>query len=288
MAKKKFDINKRSKPMTEVVKEFEGEASTVDAVNIFENNPTIENKEKAVEAVTNDKALSAASPELLDQIQALFIQAFSSNSIPSEYSNLKREAKYLADLNQVSGLYMAQRLVIIRDKELFKEDGYADFKSFIESELNISRSTVYNYMDIIDQFVSKRLNTTIDKLSLNRSKLVPFLPLLKSDKITKKAKDKIRDNVISELDTKSFRDLSKEAKDLKVEYGLVKPKETKPIKTESSPLIHSLESMYESIKLLSHSKANDAFLLVLEHLEMDNLISGKELGQISSNFTKYK
>ena len=283
MAKKKFDINKRSKPMSKVIQEFEGKTETVEVVKIFEKEPSIENKAKAIAAIKNDSALTLASTELLEEIQNLFVKAFSSNTIPSNYADLKKEAIYLADLNQVSGLYMAQRLKIIRDKELYKEDKYQDFKEFITSELSLSKSTVYNYIDLVEIFLeSKLLNIDVEKISSNRSKVIPFLPILKSDKLSDKDKESIKSSIMKEIDTKSAREMSAEAKDLKVEYGLTKPKQPKAYK----PLISALNSMHESIKLLSHPKANDAYILVLEHLEMSGLISGKELGILADSFNK--
>ena len=44
--------------------------------------------------------------------------------------------------------------------------------------------------------------------------------------------------------------------------------------------------MFGSINKLSNPQANDAFLLVLEQLEIDHLISGKELGALADTFTK--
>lgn len=288
MAKKSFNVNKRSKPMSKVVDEFEGKAETVEAVQIFESNPTIENKERAVAAVKADPALTIASTQLLDEIQELFVKAFSVNSVPTVYSDLKREAKYLADLHQVSGLYMAQRLKVIRDQELYKEDGYLDFKAFIEGELSLSKRSVYNYIDIVEQFIEcKHLHSEkdIETLSHNRSKLLAYMPLLKSEKLTEEDKDKLRGDVLKKVEKRSFRDLTKDAKELKYNYGLSIRPEDKAPKTK---LTDSLINMFENIKGLSNPKANDAFFVVLEQLEVDGLISGKELGALANLFKSSK
>lgn len=285
MAKKTFDINKRSKPMSKVIDEFEGKTETVEAVKLFETDPTIENKENAVAAVKADPALSIASTELLDQIQQLFIQAFSANTIPSNYTDLKREAKYLADLHEVSGIYMAMRLKSIKDNELYKDDDYPDFKAFIDGELNITERTVYNYLDLVEQFITpKKLHSKedIDKLSSNRSKVKAYMPILKSEKISSEVKESLRNDVFDKLDKKSYRELNKEASELKIEYGLSKPKVPKAEK----PLVSALTGMYKDIKKLSHPKANEAFIEVLIHLEMNKLISGKELSLLSDDFKK--
>lgn len=272
--------------MSEVVAEYEGKSETVDAVSIFEESPTMKNKEIAIKAVKNDTSLSTAGSDLLEQIQTLFMKGFSSKIIPSVYEDLKREAKYLSDLNQISGLYMAQRLIIIRNKELYKNDGYTDFRSFIESELTLSRSTVYNYIDIIENFTaSNEIDSNMEKLGSNRSKLVPFIPLLKSDKLTEKQKSKIRTNVISDIEIRTFRELTQVAKELKLEYGLTKIREDKSSKIS---LVTTLFSMFESIKLLSHPKANDAFLIVLDQFEMNKKISTEELELLSTEFNKFE
>lgn len=288
MAKKKFNLNKRSRPMSEVVAEFEGKTETVDAVDIFEKNPTKENIDKAVEAVKKDTSITISKDELMGVLQALFVETFSSNIIPASYKDLKEEAKYLADLHQVSGLYMAQRLKVIRDRELFKEDGYLDFKSFIESELSITKKSVYNYIDIVEQFIEcKRLHSKeeMNKLSHNKSKLIAYMPLLKSDKLSDKDKDKLRDDVLKKVETRSFRDLTADAKELKLEYGLTKPKSAV---SKDKSLVSALENMYESVKRLRSPDANECFLLVLEHLEISKQITGKELGKLAAAFNKFE
>lgn len=283
MAKKKFDINKRSKPMTQVIAEFESSKETIDAVNIFEKEPNKKNQQHVVAAIQKDPKLEMVKSDLLIQIQEYFVKAFSSNIIPTNYKDLKNEAKYLADLNQVSGLYMAQRLCIIRDKELYREDGYKDFISFIESELSLSKSTVYNYIDIIENFSeSKRLDSNLEKLGNNRSKLVPFIPLLKSDKLSDTQKNKIRKDLIKELESKSYRELCQVAKDLKVKYELTKPKGIKKI--ESPSLVNSLEDIFSKIKNIEDSVANNTFIIVLEHLEKTNQISKDELNDLITKF----
>ncbi|QEN06426.1 hypothetical protein EW093_17105 (plasmid) [Thiospirochaeta perfilievii] len=285
MAKKKFDINKRSKPMSEVVKEFEGKSETVEAVKIFEQEPTIENKEKAVAAVQSDSALSVASADLLDNIQILFIKAFSVNTLPSNYSDLKREAKYLADLHEVSGIYMAIRLKSIRDNELYKEDGYLDFKSFIDSELKISKKSVYNYIDIVEQVITPKnliSQEDIEKLSSNQSKIRAFMPLFKSDKMDSDAKDSLRDEVFNNLDRKSFRELSEEAKNLKESYGISKPKSN--IQKPSSSLSSTLISTHPAIKGFSSNSADQSYLMLVEILKSSGFLTEKEFDIICKNF----
>lgn len=285
MAKKTFDINKRSKPMSKVIDEFEGKAETVEAVKLFEKEPSIENKEKAVAAVISDPALSIASAGLLDDIQNLFIKAFSANTLPSDYSDLKREAKYLADLHEVSGIYMAMRLKSIRDNELYKEDGYLDFKSFIDNELKISKKSVYNYIDIVEQVITpKKLisQEDIEKLSANQSKIRAFMPLFKSDKINSDVKDNLRDEVFDKLDKKSFRELSEEAKNLKVTYGLSKPK--LEIKKPTNSLSSTLISTHSAIKRFASDSADKSYLMVVEILKDSGFLTEKEFDIISKNF----
>lgn len=285
MAKKTFNINKRSRPMSEVIQEYEGSKETIDAINIFEKDPTIESHDKVIQAIENDSNLTSSKDELMGEIQKLFIKSFSTSNIPSSYSQLKTEAKFLADLNQVSGLYMAQRLTIIRDQELYKKDGYKDFRTFIDSELTLSRSSVYNYIDIVEYFVeSKRLDTEMEMLGTNRSKLIPFIPLLKSEKLTEVEKENIKDSLISKLEDHSFRELTQEAKELKIKYNLLSSNKSKK---EKKDLHTSLKQSFEAVSLLNSKAANECFLMILDQLEIHNQISTKELNDLSKSFNDY-
>ncbi|MGD0021707.1 MAG: hypothetical protein ABSC54_05330 [Smithellaceae bacterium] len=72
----------------------------------------------------------------------------------------------------------------IRDGELYKEDGYKDFKSFIAGELKVGKTSVYNAIDLVDYF-------GVQSTGLAPYKLLPALPLLKAD-----------DEIISKADKK--------------------------------------------------------------------------------------
>jgi len=116
---------------------------------------------------------------------------------------------------------MAQRLMKIRDEKLYEQGGYTDFRNFIDSELTIQRSTVYNYIDLINYF---GVQTFGHDQNLEPSKLIPALPLLKSEN-SEIPKEEIKERFIADSKLHSAREMKKEADELKVKYSLTKEKE---------------------------------------------------------------
>lgn len=80
------------------------------------------------------------------------LSSFTSENAPSSYKELKKEVKFLEKIHAQSFVILAHRLKKIRDNELYKKDGYDDFKSFIENELEVGRTSVYNYISILEVF----------------------------------------------------------------------------------------------------------------------------------------
>lgn len=220
---KKFDINviKRGRDLSKTAKSINNiNEVTIEAINKTENEPTKENIDKLIITIEKDTALQTAEKsELMRILQEQYFDIFNFNNCPDDYESLKAESKFLSGMTQYSFLLMAQRLLKIRNNELYKNDGYLDFKDFIVSELNIERSTVYKYIDLVSFFGVE----TFQHEEIEHTKLLPAIPLLKSEN-QEIPKLEIKELFIKESKYKSARELQNEAKDLKIKYGLFKIK----------------------------------------------------------------
>lgn len=99
---------------------------------------------------------------------------FTPDNAPESYQELKKEIKVLEKIHAQSFIILAHRLKIIRDKELYKEDGYFDFKAFVENELDITRRTVYRHISLLEVFGVTTLSHEGVKTS-NLLLLIPFI-----------------------------------------------------------------------------------------------------------------
>lgn len=199
------------------------EAATQEAVQELSVSeiPDKELAQKVVDIVKQDTFLELEDKKfLLSELESKYLFYFSLENCPSDYVSLKEEAKFLARMTQHSFVFMAQRLLIIRDKELYKEDGYKDFQSFIDNELELAKRSVYNYIDLISLFGS---DVFIKDKELAPSKLIPAIPLLKAEQ-EDIPKNEIKDQFIEYAKTHSARDAASIAKKLKVQYGISKSK----------------------------------------------------------------
>jgi len=193
------------------------------------------------------------------------VDGYNLKNCPKDYESLKLEAIYLAGFAQYSTIILAQRCSIIHEKQLYlkdlNEDGtvkYKDFKSWVEGELSISRQTVYKYMDLYKYFGH------IESLEVSNSysKLIPLLPLLKSDN-KEIPKRKIIVKYCDEIEIKSARKISDEALELKYKYGLLEtPQEELLLDPEDIKAI-------EKISAKIASKSSD----LMKHGEYPCLIS---------------
>lgn len=224
MAKKTFDssIKNRHKDIKDTIETFDMEQETKDLLESIDNISSKEEVVKIRDRIMSDKILSdEGKNEIVLKFLIEFQDIFNFDNCPDDYNSLKQEAKFLSGMTQYSFMLMAQRLSKIRDKELYKEDGYPDFKSFIEGELTIAKTTVYCYMDIYNFF---GVQTSELEEKIDYSKLFPVIPLLKS-KNEDIPKDEIKKDFISKMKIESAREIKEEAKALKVKYGLVREKE---------------------------------------------------------------
>lgn len=206
--------------LEEAIEKFDMETKTHQNLEILSIESTKENIEAAIESIKGDKKLDEKNKEIiLDKLRLEYIEMFNFDNCPVEYQELKKEAKFLAGITQYSFLLMAQRLKKIKDGELYKVDGYGDFKEFIEKEINISRGTAYKYIDIFTYFgVSLGRH---DEEDIEYTKLVPVIPLMKSTNIQDDEKESIKNKFISELKEKSKNEMETEAKELKMKYGII-------------------------------------------------------------------
>ena len=239
MAKKKFETSdlERGKSLLDIANSIENiDDSIKDILIETETKPSKENINQAITLINNSDNLSLSNKkDLLDNIKLNYIKIFNFNNCPDDYESLKSEAKFLSGITQYSFLLMAQRLQKIRDMELYQKDGYKDFKSFIEKELDIARTTVYCYIDVYSLFYSG-VQSTEHETNTQFSKLFPVIPLLKT-KNEKIPKAKIKERFLSEIRSKSEKDIKEEAKELKIQYGLIKPTDNKNRRKSNNQII---------------------------------------------------
>ena len=238
MSKKKSFTPNTEMNIREIANNFENiDPETKKDIEKLEKNPSIENADNAVDKIGKDKLLDKYSKNILiDTIRNNYITAFNLENIPDNYDDLKKEAKFFAGMTGYSFVLMAQRLIKIREKELYKQGGYLDFKTFIIKEIGISKGTAYNYIDLFTLFGVKTFGLSKD---IDPSKLIPAIPLLKAkeEKINNQQKENIKKRFIEESKdkNKTARDIKAEADVLKKEYKLTQPTKTK--KTDFIKLI---------------------------------------------------
>ena len=199
------------------VEEENGEVEEVPEVEeeVKEEKPkakkeSAKKKEKPVEEEVKDVAV-------YDDQQEITLE-----NCPDDYETLKEQSKKLVVSSAMSFMLLGQRLAKIRDKELYKEDGYSNFKQFIDAELSIGKSHVYNAIDLVTYFGVQ----SIGNQQLNPSTLIQALPLLKAnDEVLSKAdKKEVKSTILKEAKTKSEREMKNIVKDLKVKYGMAEEK----------------------------------------------------------------
>jgi len=223
MAKKvgmDFINNRKPNANLDLSKVSENTKNVIDEIKSIAN-PTKEMIVNAVEVIKNDNEIEDEFKiSLIEQLRNDYFTLFNPNNCPEDYESLKNEAKFLAGMTQYSFLLMAQRLKVIRDKELYKEDGYDDFKAFIEKEINVSRSSAYNYIDIVEFFGVQPVG---HQEKIEYAKLLPAIPLLRANN-NNIPKEEIKKKLLEEISTKSKREIIEQINGLKIKYGLSKQK----------------------------------------------------------------
>ena len=219
MAKKNFR-GKETRNLSDIINDKSIVSNDVkSAILGLEDSPTSEKLNSVIKIIENDTSmLIDDKKELLNNLRERYISIFNFENCPEDYEELKTEAKFLSGITQYSFMLMAQRLLKIRDKELYKIDGYTDFRSFIENELSISRSTVYNYIDIVTIFGVQPVGHDDN---IEYAKLLPIIPILKAQE-NNIPKEEIKERFLYEIKSKSKTEIIEEANLLKVKYGLFK------------------------------------------------------------------
>lgn len=218
---KTFDLvkMKRGKSLSEAAENIENMSEDTEvSIDELIESPRKENVVKTLAAIRTDPLMNTEEKnELLYALRSQFAGLFSLDNCPDDYESLKLEAIFLSDLMQASFVLLGQRLLKIRDNELYIKDGYKDFKAFVEKEIKISRSTAYNYIDLVSVF---GVQTFGHEDAPDPSKLIPLLPVLKAKKDDIPV-DKIKSQFIEKAKTESARDLKDDIKQLKIKYGLM-------------------------------------------------------------------
>jgi len=224
MAAKKFNKEQlsRGKSILNPDDNFNPDDFTYDVITGFEKNPQKEELPKVIEVIKKDSSLPDSQKEvLITRLKEDFVSLFSFDNVPDDYRALKFESKFLADMTHYSFTSLAIRLKKIRDHELYREDNYSNFKSFVDCELSINRATAYNYIDLVTVFGVQTFGQVTEP-----SKLIPALPLLRSAATNKDIPvTKIKNDIVKRSQTMSARELNDHIKELKVEYGISKPSE---------------------------------------------------------------
>ncbi len=233
---KTFDIDKvrRGKSLSEKVKNLEMEAETQEIIKAVETKPDVDS---ALEAISKDSKLSDKDKKYLSElIMSEFVDLFNFDNCPDDYETLKKEAKFFAGLTQYSFLLMAQRVMKIRDEKLYQQDGYLDFKSFVENELPINRQSAYNYISILECFGVQLVGHGND---LEYSKLLPFVPIIRTNN-PKVSSEAVKKGFIEDAKNKTKKEMVREAEELKFKLGIVKEKKGEYIDRLFMGAIHKL------------------------------------------------
>ncbi|MFW5890937.1 MAG: hypothetical protein ACOCUI_01835, partial [bacterium] len=230
----------------------------------LETEPTKEKVVKATKLIKDDANLPETSKlELINIIKEQYVSLFNFDNCPDDYEELKAEAKFFAGMIKYNFLLMAQRLIKIRDGELYRNDGYKDFSSFIKAELNIAKRTVYDYINIIEEFGVRLV--AMDR-EVEYSKLLPIIPLLKS-KNKKIPKKDLKEKYLKEIENKSKKQIQIEARNLKEQYGISKSK----INSKDAEFIKTINWIINKVKLDNLTETQAEKLLELKTLLVEKL-----------------
>lgn len=262
MAKKEFKNLNRHK-IEDTIKSIKMDDNTEEIISSAINNPSIENINASIKIIDSDIFLSRENKkELQEMLERYYFELYSKDVDTEDYYTLKEEAIYFAKMTNESFVLMAQRLKIIRDKELYKNDGYLFFKDFLDNEIKLNKSTINRYINIIENYEVATLQPGIE-----HSKLIPSLPILKLN-ISDEKKEEIKEMFLNGSRNLSARELQKKADEIKdqilEDYEDIKIKKNQ--KTESKywdKLFNDLD-----VKKIKPQNDNDIELIkkIINHL----------------------
>ncbi len=255
MAKKVFknddgrDLRKSSISLDDEIKEL-SKALPVKSkkkLNDFVKKPTVEKLESFLQILSENKTIGLKGYEDAEHLLKIKLFEF----IKKNYFNLflkylptiktsqelEEHAQFFYNQGSQNYILMGFTLKAIRDKNLWNKEKYGTFQNYLENELKIVKSTAYNYIDLVECFEVQTFG-----LLTNASKLLPFIPIMKSDKIDISIKKELENKLSKEIKIKSARELLEEAKQKKIEYGL---SEEKPEINEKEQTIKYLDNKLE-------------------------------------------
>jgi hypothetical protein len=237
--------------------------TTYDSIKNLNNESNKEQVLEATEIIKKDtKIPEVKRDELIEKIQQDYIKLFNFNNCPEDYSSLKKEVKFFSGMLKYNFFLLAHRLIKIKDEQLYKNDGYNNFKEFIENELNVTKATVYKYMDIISSFGVSLARLGLDNDSVEYTKLIPIIPLLKS-KNDDIPKEEIKDKFLKNIKEKSRKELREEAIQLKIQYGIIKNHNN----NENDRFINLIDNFYKKIPSSLNEKETEKVKELISKLE---------------------
>ena len=214
-------------------------------------------------------------PVLYVNIQAEvdLCQDITLNNCPQSLAEIELQIDRLKQRWGECTYLIGQRLEKIRTEKLFKEKGYNDFKSYIQSALKMSESNAYYYMAVFEYFSEYHAREIGSKLKL----VIPVLNQIKNDNnlpqnIKKMQLDLIKNKIISKIQNKSYREAEKFIKNFKEKIF------TKAKKYSEKKL---LENNQENLPRIQYHE-NSFTILDDDYMRRDELIN-----MIKSFYSKY-
>jgi len=226
MSKKNF-FNLDKHNIREKMDKIKMQDDTLNAISDFEKKPTIENMQIVRQVLTTDPVISIGDREhLMNWFETGYFDFFWT-AVPDDLASLKKEAILFKNLTENSFYLMAVRLKKIRDGHLYTEDGYSDFKAFVENEIKINKSTAYKYINVIEVFGVEALQLEYSKISLG-------VGLLRDRHIPEGKKEEIKEYILKEAKDSSYKEMQGKVEKIRSRYALKIKEDKKADITESN------------------------------------------------------
>jgi hypothetical protein len=184
------------------------------------------------------------------------IEKYSYSECPSEYEELVVQAKELYSSSYYCMILAAQRLQIIKDKKMYKDE-YDTFEDFLQKEIKQHRATVYKYLKFNELF-SDELADEEDITIIQPTKIFSALPLLTSRKINDEQKRSLKSEFFKytkDSDT-SQKEVKQVVEERTNEYKLSTKKKSKKKTKKVNPMQKKLSKAEDEIKELLSTISN--------------------------------
>lgn len=148
------------------------------------------------------------------------IELYSNNT--NNIDKITSHIKELSTLQNFAYLAKGAKLLYIQknEQELCK-DRYGTFEEYLKNALGMSKSAAYDCIDLVKYFAkSTRVDSELKLIADNKSKVKLFLPIFKSNDIDDRTKSELRENIISKLNSKSYREMQVDAKEEKAKFNI--------------------------------------------------------------------